>query len=98
MGKIPYFDGHVPWQNVSSPEGSPTIKSHEKSHEKSHSTTIFLWFSYGFPMVLQSFIPPHLHRKIPGFPHGGWGSTRVALAAIAALAARVARAPSQGGG
>ena len=35
--------------------GSHPIKSHGKSHGKSHSTTIFLWFSYGFPMVFLWF-------------------------------------------
>ena len=28
-----------------------------QSHEKSHETTIFLWFSYGFPMVFIDYTP-----------------------------------------
>ena len=47
MGKLANFLWPSSIAILSLPEG--------KSHSKSHSTTIFLWFSYGFPMAFLWF-------------------------------------------
>ena len=67
-GNIIYFYGSsIPWRNVSHNQRVNPIKSHK--------TIIFIWFSYGFPMLNNERVSENKRSKHPiPSEHRGFGA------------------------